>query len=106
MPRRTYLTNKIAILLTVALISFILAVLCTDNYINNNGSSLKNIIIFWCVFVISFIGGSLGYFKYVGAFGSTILVIYSIINSSSFLAAVTLALGISWLTMFLNRRYK
>jgi len=55
MPRRTYLTNKIAILLTVALISFILAVLCTDNYINNNGSSLKNIIIFWCVFVISFI---------------------------------------------------
>ena len=58
-------------------------------------------------FVLSFIGGSLGYFKYVAAFGSAILVIFLIVNSSSPLGALFLALGIFWLAMFfINRRYK
>ena len=58
-------------------------------------------------FVLSFIGGSLGYFKYVAAFGSAILVIFLIGNSSSPLAALFLALGIFWLAMFfVNRKYK
>ena len=58
-------------------------------------------------FVLSFIGGSLGYFKYVAAFGSAILVIFLIVNSSSPIGALFLALGIFWLAMFfINRRYK
>ncbi len=53
MTRRNYITNTIAILLTIAIITFIFAILSTDKYINSNADNIDDVIIYWSISITS-----------------------------------------------------